>query len=214
MDEETAIIDNNTRNEKIKIFFKNNKRSLIVIFSSIVVSLILYFGFDEYKEKKRIEISDQYNSIVTEFSKNNQEITTQALIELIYKKDSTYSPLSLYFIIDNRLIKETSRLNELFDVVIEDVFLEREIKNLIIYKKALYNADIINENELLKLLKPIINSDSVWKSQSLYLIAEFYYSKNEKQKSKEFFNQIISLENGDQILKQESQKRLNRDLSE
>ncbi len=214
MDEETAIIDNNTRNEKIKIFFKNNKRSLIVIFSSIVVSLILYFGFDEYKEKKRIEISDKYNSIVTEFSKNNQEITTQALIELIYKKDSTYSPLSLYFIIDNRLIKETSRLNELFDVVIEDVFLEREIKNLIIYKKALYNADIINENELLKLLKPIINSDSVWKSQSLYLIAEFYYSKNEKQKSKEFFNQIISLENGDQILKQESQKRLNRDLSE
>ena len=214
MDEETAIIDNNTRNEKIKIFFKNNKRSLIVIFSSIVVSLILYFGFDEYKEKKRIKISDQYNSIVTEFSKNNQEITTQALIELIYKKDSTYSPLSLYFIIDNRLIKETSRLNELFDVVIEDVFLEREIKNLIIYKKALYNADNINENELLKLLKPIINSDSVWKSQSLYLIAEFYYSKNEKQKSKEFFNQIISLENGDQILKQESQKRLNRDLSE
>ena len=120
----------------------------------------------------------------------------------------------MYFIIDNRLIKETSRLNELFDFVIEDVFLEREIKNLIIYKKALYNADIINENELLKLLKPIINSDSVWKSQSLYLIAEFYYSKNEKQKSKEFFNQIISLENGDQILKQESQKRLNRDLSE
>ena len=214
MDEETAIIDNNTRNEKIKIFFKNNKRSLIVIFSSIVVSLILYFGFDEYKEKKRIKISDQYNLIVTEFSKNNKEITTQALIELIYKEDSTYSPLSLYFIIDNRLIKETSRLNELFDFVIEDVFLEREIKNLIIYKKALYNADIINENELLKLLKPIINSDSVWKSQSLYLIAEFYYSKNEKQKSKEFFNQIISLENGDQILKQESQKRLNRDLSE
>tara|TARA_Y100000992_G_scaffold297426_1_gene261016 strand:+ start:526 stop:1170 length:645 start_codon:yes stop_codon:yes gene_type:complete len=214
MDEETAIIDNNTRNEKIKIFFKNNKRSLIVIFSSIVVSLILYFGFDEYKEKKRIKISDQYNLIVTEFSKNNKEIATQALIELIYKKDSTYSPLSLYFIIDNRLIKETSRLNELFDFVIEDVFLEREIKNLIIYKKALYNADIINENELLKLLKPIINSDSVWKSQSLYLIAEFYYSKNEKQKSKEFFNQIISLENGDQILKQESQKRLNRDLSE
>ena len=177
MDEETAIIDNNTRNEKIKIFFKNNKKSLIVIFSSIVVSLILYFGFDEYKEKKRIKISDQYNLIVTEFSKNNKEIATQALIELIYKKDSTYSPLSLYFIIDNRLIKETSRLNELFDFVIEDVFLEREIKNLIIYKKALYNADIINENELLKLLKPIINSDSVWNSQSLYLIAEFYYSK-------------------------------------
>ena len=102
----------------------------------------------------------------------------------------------------------------MFDIVIEDIYLDREIKNLIIYKKALYNADYISENELLELLKPIINSDSVWKSQSLYLIAEYYYSKNEKQKSKEFFNQIISLANADQVLKQESQKRLNRDLSE
>jgi len=214
MDEETAIVNNNTRNEKIRFFFKNNKRLLISIFSSIVILIIAYFIFDEYKEKKKIKISNQYNSIVTGYSKNNAETTAQALIKLISKKDSTYSPLSLYFIIDNKLIKEPSKVNELFDIVIEDIYLDREIKNLIIYKKALYNADYINENELLELLKPIINSDSVWKSQSLYLIAEYYYSKNEKQKSKEFFNQIISLANADQVLKQESQKRLNRDLSE
>ncbi len=214
MDEETAIVNNNTRNEKIRFFFKNNKRLLISIFSSIVILIIAYFIFDEYKEKKKIKISNQYNSIVTGYSKNNAETTAQALIKLISKKDSTYSPLSLYFIIDNKLIKEPSKVNELFDIVIEDIYLDREIKNLIIYKKALYNADYISENELLELLKPIINSDSVWKSQSLYLIAEYYYSKNEKQKSKEFFNQIISLANADQVLKQESQKRLNRDLSE
>ena len=214
MDEETAIVNNNTRNEKIRFFFKNNKRLLISIFSSIVILIIAYFIFDEYKEKKKIKISNQYNSIVTGYSKNNAETTAQALIKLISKKDSTYSPLSLYFIIDYKLIKEPSKVNELFDIVIEDIYLDREIKNLIIYKKALYNADYISENELLELLKPIINSDSVWKSQSLYLIAEYYYSKNEKQKSKEFFNQIISLANADQVLKQESQKRLNRDLSE
>ena len=214
MDEETAIVNNNTRNEKIRFFFKNNKRLLISIFSSIVILIIAYFIFDEYKEKKKIKISNQYNSTVTGYSKNNAETTAQALIKLISKKDSTYSPLSLYFIIDNKLIKEPSKVNELFDIVIEDIYLDREIKNLIIYKKALYNADYISENELLELLKPIINSDSVWKSQSLYLIAEYYYSKNEKQKSKEFFNQIISLANADQVLKQESQKRLNRDLSE
>ena len=214
MDEETAIVNNNTRNEKIRFFFKNNKRLLISIFSSIVILIIAYFIFDEYKEKKKIKISNQYNSIVTGYSKNNAETTAQALIKLISKKDATYSPLSLYFIIDNKLIKEPSKVNELFDIVIEDIYLDREIKNLIIYKKALYNADYISENELLELLKPIINSDSVWKSQSLYLIAEYYYSKNEKQKSKEFFNQIISLANADQVLKQESQKRLNRDLSE
>ena len=57
---------------------------------------------------------------------------------------------------------------------------------------------IVNENELLEILKPIINSDSVWKSHALYLLAEYFYSKKEKQKSKEFFNQIIILDNANQ----------------
>ena len=98
--------------------------------------------------------------------------------------------------------------------IIEEISLEKEIKNLIIYKKALYNADNIDENQLLEILKPIINSKSVWKSHGLYLMAEYFYSKNEKQKSKEFFNQIISLENANQDLIIEAQKRLSRDLSE
>ena len=214
MDEDTVIISSNTRNEKIRNFFINNKKLLITILSLIIILLITFFAFEEYKEKEKIKISDQYNSAVTEYSENNKEITNNILVELINKKDSTYSPLSLYFIIDNQLITETSKINSLFDVVIEDVSLEKEIKNLIIYKKALYNADNIGENELLEILKPIINSNSVWKSQALYLVAEYFYSKNEKQKSKEFFNQIISLENANQDLKIESQKRLNRDLSE
>ena len=165
-------------------------------------------------KKKKLKISDQYNQIVTEHSKDNKQITSNALVELVYKKDPTYSPLSLYFIIDNQLITEKSRVNKLFDVVIEDVSLQKEIKNLIIYKKALFNADDIGENELLKILNPIINSESVWKSHALYLIAEYFFHKGEKQKSIEFFNQIISLENANQELKIESQKRLNRDLSE
>jgi len=133
---------------------------------------------------------------------------------LVNKKDSTYSPLSLYFIIDKQLIMEPSKINSLFDVVIEDISLDKEIKKLIVYKKALYNADNSDENELLEILKPIINSNSVWKSHALYLMAEYFYSKNEKQKAKDFFNQIILLENANQDLKTESQIRLNRDLSE
>ena len=133
---------------------------------------------------------------------------------MINENDSTYSPLSLYFIIDNQLITDNLKINSLFDIIIQDTSLEKEIKNLIIYKKALYNADNSKENELLDILKPIINSDSVWKSHALYLMAEYFYSKNERQKSKEFFNQIVLLENANQDLKIESQKRLNRDLGE
>ena len=168
----------------------------------------------EYKERKRIEISDQYNFIVSGYSEKDKEITKNLLIEIIYKKNSTYSPLSLYFIIDNKLVVDQSMINKLFDIVIEEVSLEKEIKNLIIYKKALYNADNSSENQLLEILKPIINSKSVWKAHGLYLIAEYFYSKNEKEKAKEFFNQIILLENANNDLKVEAQKRLNRDLSE
>ena len=214
MDEDIAIIDSNTRNEKIKKFFINYKKLLISILVLVITLLISYFIFEEFNENKKLKISNQYNQIVTEHSKDNKQITSNALVELVNKKDPTYSPLSLYFIIDNQLITEKSRVNKLFDVVIEDVSLQKEIKNLIIYKKALYNADDIGENELLKILNPIINSESVWKSHALYLIAEYFFHKGEKQKSIEFFNQIISLENANQELKIESQKRLNRDLSE
>ena len=214
MDEETAIIDSNTRNEKIRNFFLNNKNSLFTILLVIVFILIGYFSYEEYKENKRLEISDQYNSTVSEYTNGNQEKTKVALVDLIYKNDSTYSPLSLYFIIDNELITEKTEINNLFENIIQKTSLDKEIRNLIIYKKALYNADSSEENELLKILKPIINSDSIWKSQALYLMAEYFYSKDEKQKSKEFFEQILLLKNANQELKTEAQKRLNRDLSE
>tara|TARA_B100001057_G_scaffold449975_1_gene491655 strand:- start:1723 stop:2367 length:645 start_codon:yes stop_codon:yes gene_type:complete len=214
MDEETAIINSNTRNEKIKNFFITKKRSLISIVLIIIIILIGYFAYVEYEKNQKLKISDQFNSIVTENTDDNKEKTQNSLIDLIYKNDSTYSPLSLYFIIDNRLITEKSEINPLFDNIIEETSLDKEIRNLIIYKKALYNADSSPENEMLDILKPIINSDSIWKSQALYLMAEYFYSKNEIQKSKEFFNQILSLENITQDLKIEVQKRLNRDLSE
>ena len=212
MDEDIAIINSNTRNEKVKNFLINNKKLLISFLVFIIFLLISFFIFGEFKERNKIKISNQYNLVVAEYSKKNSELTKNALIDLINKKDSTYSPLSLYFIIDNSLVTNQTKINELFDIIIEEVSLEKEIKNLIIYKKALYNADNSNEIQILDILSPIINSKSVWKSHGLYLMAEYFYSKGEKQKSKEFFNKIISLEEANRTLKIESQKRLNRDF--
>jgi predicted negative regulator of RcsB-dependent stress response len=214
MDEETAIINSNTRNEKIRNFFVNNKKTVLTFVVIIIAILFGYFAYEEYKENKKLEISDQYNSAVTKYSEENKKRTENLLTDLVYKNDPTYSPLSLYFIIDNKLITDKSKINDLFDNIIDEVSLDKEIKNLIIYKKALYNADSSEENELLDILKPITNSDSIWKAQALYLLAEYFYSKEEKQKSKEFFNQLVLLENANQDLKTEAQKRLNRDLSD
>ena len=214
MDEDISIINTNTRNEKIKNFLIQKKNKIISIFIVIIILLISYFAFEEYQDRKKIKISDAFNAITINYSKSNREKTAKDLIQLVNEKNSTYSPLSLYFIIDNELISDSEKINNLFDIIIDQTSLDKEIKNLNIYKKALYNADSSNENELLNILNPLINSDSVWKSHALYLMAEYFYSKNEKQKSKEFFNQIINLENANQKIKLDSQRRLNRDLSE
>ena len=214
MDEEFSIINTNTRNEKIKNFFVNNKNKLISIIIILIMIIIGVFGYDKYVANKKKEISYNFNSITIDYSENTKEKTAISLIEIINKKDPTYSPLSLYFIIDNNLVSDQSKINSLFDVLIKDTSLESEIKNLIIYKKALYNADNAQESDLLNMLNPLINSKSVWKSHSLYLMAEYFYADNQKQKAKEFFNQIITLENSNLDIRLQAEKRLNRDLSE
>ena len=214
MDEDISIINSNARNEKIKNFFVNNKNTIILTIITLFVLLVGIYSFDKYKTNQKIKISDKYNSTTIAYSENTKDNTIKNLIELINEQDPTYSPLSLYFIIDNKLINNQEEVNGFFDILIEKTSLDKEIKNLIIYKKALFNADQSNEADLLNILNPLVNSESVWKSHALYLMAEYFYSKDQKQKSKEFFNQIISMENPNSNIRLEAEKRLNRDLSE
>ena len=214
MEEDISIINSNTRNEKVRNFFINNKNKIISTIIALIILLVGAYSFDKYKTNKKKEISDKFNSTILAHSENTKENTIKSLVEIIKEQDSTYSPLSLYFIIDNKLLSNPNEINNFFDILIEKTILDKEIKNLIIYKKALFNADQVNEGELLNILNPLINSQSVWKSHSLYLIAEYFYSNEQKQKAKEFFNQIMSMENANSEIRFQSEKRLNRDLSE
>ena len=214
MEEDISIINSNTRNEKLRNFFINNKNKIITTIVILVIILVGAYSFDSYKTNKKKEISNKFNSTTLAYSEKTKDLTTQKLVEIINDQDPTYSPLSLYFIIDNKLISNQSEINSYFDMLIEKTSLDKEIKNLVIYKKALFNADEAQESDLLNMLNPLINSKSVWKSHALYLMAEYFYSKDQKQKSKEFFNQIVSLENPNSDIRLQAEKRLNRDLSD
>ena len=214
MDEEITIIDSNTRNEKIKNFFISNKKNIIIGISIILITIIGYFLMKDIKEQNKIKLANQFNITTINFKTEDKQKTIDKLTKLINENDATYSPLALYFLIDNNLIENKNEINILFDELINETNLDEEIKNLIIYKKGLFNSDFSSENDLLQILNPIINSESIWKSHALYLMAEYFYSKGEKQKSKEFFNQILILINSNNDIKIESQKRINRDFSE
>ncbi len=214
MDEDLAIIDRNTRNQKIKDFFINNKKRFISASFIIVLLIISFYSYRIYKDNQREQISNKYNSAIIKHQIGNESEIVSVMKEVIEAKNPSYSPLALYYLLDNNLIDDKEEINNLFNVLIKNTSLEKEIKNLIIYKKALFNADTIEESGILKILNPIINSDSVWKSHSLYLLAEYFYSNGEKEKSKEFFTQILNIENANLDIVKEAQKRLNRDLSE
>ena len=161
MDEEITIIDSNTRNEKILNFLINNKKNLIIGFSIILVTVIGYLSMKEMKQQHKIKLANQFNITTINFNIEEKQTTINQLIKLINENDSTYSPLALYFLIDNSLLNNNDEINSLFDELINEVNLDKEIKNLIIYKKALFNSDFSTENDLLQILNPIINSESI-----------------------------------------------------
>jgi len=174
MEEDISIINSNTRNEKVRNFFVNNKNKIISTIVILIIILAGTYGFDSYKTNKKKEISNKFNSTTLTHSENTKQISVKNLVEIINEQDPTYSPLSLYFIIDNKLISNQSEINSYFDTLIKKTPLDEEIKNLVIYKKALFNSDQAQESDLLKILNPLINSKSVWKSHALYLMAEYF----------------------------------------
>ena len=213
MDEEIDIINRNTRIEKLKNFLISKRKQIVSFLIFIILILISFFGFQEFNSRNKEKLANKFNMLVTNFD-NGQKNLNNELIEIIKIKDKTYSPLAFFFLLDNDLITSNEEINAYFDLLINEVSLDKEIKNLTIYKKGLFNSDFVQENELLSILNPIIKSESMWKPQALYLMAEYYLSKNQKQKSKEFFNQLIEMENISPKIKLEVQKRLRSDFSE
>ena len=200
--EEDKFLDQIENNLNVKIITRGN--------------IIKIEGLEENVNLAKKLLNNLYNLATIEYSEKNLNQTIETLKLIINKKHPTYSALSLYFIIDNDLVSDKKVVFNLFEIIINDTSLDKEIKNLVIYKKALFYAAEIddNENELLDILSPLINSESVWKSHALYLMGEYYFSKNQKQKAKEFYKKIIASENTNPDIKKEVQKRLNRDFSE
>jgi len=214
MDQEVEIISSETRKERIKNLIFNNRKSIISIFVILILVLFGFFIYQEYKKSNREELANKYNASIIEYENGNRSKILNSMKEIIEGKDKTYSPLAFYYLLDNDLITSKEDINRYFDILINEIELDNENKNLTIFKKGLFNSESANESELLNILNPLIKSDSIWKPHALYLMAEYYFAKNEKQKSKEFFEKLISLENINDKIKLEAQKRLRADLSE
>ena len=209
MSEDIEIINQNTRVEKIKNFFSNNYKNIIGALALILLVLFSYFGYQEYKKRKKLEIAEIYNQITLKQVTIENTNDIQQLVKIIEEKDPIYSALSLYFIIENDLVNDQREINNFFDLVIKSQK-EKEIQNLIIFKKAMYNAEIISENDLLDILNPILKSESVWKSHALLLMADYFEHNNNLIKSKDFLKEIVNSKLTNNEIKIEAERRLKR----
>ena len=214
MDQEVEIISSETRKEKIKNFFINNKKKIISIVICFFLILFSFFFYQEYEEKNKERLANKYNAAIIEYESGEKSNILNSMKDIIEYKDKTYSPLAFYYLLDNDLITSKEETNKYFDILINEIALDSENKNLTIFKKGLFNSDFANEDELLNILNPVIKSESIWKPHALYLMAEYYFAKKEKKKSKEFFEQLISLKNISEKIRLEAQKRLRSDFSE
>ena len=208
MDEEISIINNETKKEKVLNFFKSNKKKLFLLLIILILIPFSIFSYQIIKDKNKDKLSSKFNLAVSNYENGNKLEIKSIMKEIINNKDKTYSPLALYFLIDNDIQLTNEEINNYFDIIINEINLDKEIKNLNIYKKGLFNSSFVSENELLLILKPVINSDSVWKPHALILLGEYFLDKNQNQKAKEFFNQILNIENTNEQLKIEAKKRL------
>ena len=193
---------------KLRIFYEKNK---ILIFSTVLIIIIIVGSFGFYstlKEKKKTFLAESYIDAKIYLANNDKNTAKNILKEIIYANDSTYSTLSFFLILNQKLIKEQEELSILFDYVIENNIFEKEEKNLIIFKKALFQSNFIDESELLEVLKPLINTDTAWKPHALLLLGDYFVSKKEYIKAKEFYMQILSLKNINRELYDQANSRL------
>ena len=125
------------------------------------------------------------------YSNDKHNESLQILKKIIEDKDRIYSPLSLFLIIDRNLEKDDKNILEYFDTVLSIGNLEKEDLNLIKFKKAIFISDSSNEQSVINLLNPIINSNSVWKIESLKFLGDYYFSLKEFRKAEQYYSILL-----------------------
>ena len=184
-----------TKKTKLKRFYQSNK---ILIYSFLFILLFSTFSFVYYlnsKENKIIEVSDRFIEARVHIENGKDDEAANLLRGIIFANNKTYSTLSFFLILNKNLINDRQEISILFKHLLSNNEYEDELKKLLIYKKAIFDSNFLNEKEILEELKPLLNSDSIWKPHALLLLGDYFLSKNENLKAKEFYNQILNIKN-------------------
>ncbi len=190
----------NIEKRSLKNFLLSNKK-ILVSFGIIFILLLAFIWWSESTSKKKRYInSENFIKAKVFLSKDNNFESLELLKNIVDRKDKVYSPLALFLIIDRNLESNEENITKYFDQVLSIKSLEEEDKNLLKLKKAIYISENAEEKDILNLLNPVLNSESVWKYQILKFLGDYYFSKKEFNKAKQYYSDILVLESSNKDL--------------
>jgi|TARA_Y100000780_G_scaffold64302_1_gene56908 hypothetical protein len=197
-----------TKKSKFRRLYDANK---LLIFSTLFVLIITSISFSFYtvsREKKQILLADNYMVAIFYLQNNERDKGRKILKEIILANNRTYSTLSLFLILDEDLVDDQREISNLFDHLLANNKFEQEVKNLIIFKKTLFLSNFANELEMVENAKQLINTNTLWKPHALLLLGDYFSSKKQYLKAKEFYVQILSLQNLNMELYEQARSQL------
>jgi|TARA_B100000767_G_scaffold270196_1_gene293425 predicted negative regulator of RcsB-dependent stress response len=167
-------------------FIKHNIKKIIVLSIITFVFFLVFLFYKNLNIKNDIKISEQYTQATIYIKQNKINESKMLLESIINTEHKFYSPLALYLIVENNIEYDKLTIITFFDKIIKNKSIDKENLNLIKIKKAIYLIDLDKEDMVIETLNPIINSNSVWKKIAINLITEYFLSKGQKNKAKEY----------------------------
>ena len=198
-----------TLNKRGFIDFLKSKKKLLFVLIGIGILLLLSFIWFEYnKQNKRTIISENFIKAKVLYSQGKKNESLEIFKEIIQEKDDIYSALSLFLIIDKNLEINEKKITNYFDTVISIRSLSNEDLNLIKFKKAIFISEDSNEQNIINLLNPIINSESVWKMESLKFLGDYFFSLKQLKKAEQYYSLFLKESSDDSIDTREIRRKM------
>jgi len=208
MDQLLHEINEDLNKDKLRSFFKKYKFILLLIIAIILLSITIFVSRKIYLEQQSKKSLQSFLNINYLIDQKNFQIAKDELWKLTNSSINIYKNLAFSKLLE--LESNSPDTQKTIFEKIESSNLNRDDKTLFQIKRAILFFDNLDEKGLLRILDIQKFKNSHWEILALEIIGDFYQSKNQNQKAKEFYNKIINLKNLPIIFKQDIQRKINR----
>ena len=155
--------------QKLLNIYNFNKVKIYIFVTLLFLAACSIIFINYLGKKKNIQISEKYVQATLLLASNKNKEAKDMFEEIILSKNKFYSVLALNTIVEKNLILNEKKLLEYFEIL-KNSSSNKDQKDLITLKQALYlikKSDVKAGN---KLLEKITNKDSILKSISEELL--------------------------------------------